>query len=100
MVAPPAGRLAGVAKALRQRLDAADEPPVGETSAAWWDAARAEPRFGTLFAERDAVFSEANPRRHVFLTARFHEEALLGAGFSEAAVVWRFLEDAIVCAIR
>ncbi|MBM2810729.1 MAG: methyltransferase [Chloroflexi bacterium] len=99
MVARPAGRLAGVAKALRQRIDAG-EPFEGETSAAWWEAARAEPQFAPLFAERDTVFSEGNPRRHVFLTSSFHEEALSNAGFSEAAVVWRFLEDAVVCAIR
>jgi SAM-dependent methyltransferase len=98
LLAPPAGRLGAAAQKLRHRLGR-DDRGDGESWDDWWQAARAEPHFGELFASRDQVFGEVHPH-HESLTARFHEEALALAGFAEAAVVWRFLDDTIVAAIR
>ena len=51
-----------------------------------------------LLAERARVF-EGHPH-HEHIGAPFHEAALQQAGFSEAAVVWRYLDDSIVAALR
>jgi len=98
-LAPPSGRLGTIAQRVRSRLAEGDRRN-GESWDAWWAAAQAETGFAGLLAERNAVFDELHPHHHGYLTARFHEEALAVAGFAEPAVVWRFLDDTIVGAIR
>ncbi len=95
----PGGRLGELMRSVRTRLTRADRRD-GENWDAWWEAAQAEPGFAPLLAQRDTVFSELHPRHDEYITAQFHEEALALAGFSETAVVWRFLDDTIVGAIR
>ena len=95
----PGNRLGDMMRSVRTRLTRADRAD-GENWDAWWEAARIESGFALLLAERDAVFSEVHPRHDEYITAKFHEEALAIAGFSETAVVWRFLDDTIVGAIR
>ena len=95
----PGGRLGDLMRSVRTRLTRADRSD-GENWDAWWEAARAEPAFAPLLGQRDTVFSAVHPRHDEYITAQFHEEALAIAGFSETAVVWRFLDDTIVGAIR
>jgi SAM-dependent methyltransferase len=99
MATRPGGRLGAAMRSVRTRLTRAERHD-GENWDAWWEAARAEPGFAPLLAERDMVFSELHPRHDEYITAQFHEEALAIAGFSETAVVWRFLDNTIVGAIR
>jgi SAM-dependent methyltransferase len=99
LLAPPKTRFGEAAQRVRQRLTSEGRAP-GESWDAWWDAARAEDGFAALLQQRDEVFDEIHPHHHESLTARFHEEALAIAGFAEAAVVWRFLDDTIVGGMR
>src|SRR5581483_12288428 len=99
LVAPSSTRLGRQTQELRGRLWRAERPD-GESWDEWWNAARDEQAFGRLLAERDTVFNELHPRHDECLTSAFHVEALSVSGFSEAAVVWRFLDDTIVGAIR
>jgi SAM-dependent methyltransferase len=94
----PAGRLAERTQALRQRLGK-EERRNGESFNDWWMAAQEEPGFAAKLEERRRIFGEIHPH-HESVTARFHEEALQMAGFAESAVVWRYLDDTIVGAIR
>lgn len=95
----PGGRLGETMRSVRTRLTRADRRD-GENWDAWWEAAQAEPGFAPLLAQRNTVFSELHPRHDEYITAQFHEETLALAGFSETAVVWRFLDDTIVGAVR
>ena len=99
MVASPASPFGAALRSVRTRL-AQPERGDGETWDEWWAAAQAEPRFAALLTARGGVFNEVHPRHHEYITARFHQEALTIAGFQETAVVWRFLDDTIVGAIR
>jgi len=97
LVGPPGRRLTALTEQLRQRLTATAKP-VGESWEAWWIAAGAEPAFARLLAERAQVFK--NDRHHEHIGAQFHEAALALAGFAETAIVWRYLDDTIVCGLR
>jgi SAM-dependent methyltransferase len=99
MATSPSSRLGSAMRSVRTRLTRAERSD-GENWDAWWEAARAEPGFEDLLAERDLVFNEVHPRHDEYITTQFHEAALTIAGFSETAVVWRFLDDTIVGAIR
>jgi len=99
LLAPPAGRSATAAQAVRKRLNEA-RPAEGEEYARWWEAARADPHLGELVAEHDRIFPPHRPGRGQQLTAAFHEETLRQAGFSETAVFWRYLDNTIVGGIR
>jgi SAM-dependent methyltransferase len=72
--------------------------PGSESWEQYWEAARAEPAFAGLLAERDRRF--ANRRRAASVPVEFHREALLAAGFSEVGEIWRDHDDAILLAIR
>lgn len=72
--------------------------PGAETWYAYWEAARAEPTFAALLAERDRRFGERQPAP--YKTAAFHREALLAVGFREVGEIWRFFEDAVLVALR
>jgi SAM-dependent methyltransferase len=95
----PSDRLGDAMRSVRTRLTRAERAD-GENWDAWWEAAQAEQGFAPWLAQRDTVFSEVHPRHDEYITAQFHEEALAIAGFSHTAVVWRYLDDTIVCAIR
>jgi ubiquinone/menaquinone biosynthesis C-methylase UbiE len=64
----------------------------------YWGAARAEPAFKELIAERDLRFGQG--KHGIEVTVNFHQEALLAAGFQEVGEVWRYENDAFVAAIR
>lgn len=64
----------------------------------YWAAARAEPAFAGLLAERERRFANRPPGRE--LPVGFHREALLAAGFREVGEVWRQHEDAILVALH
>jgi SAM-dependent methyltransferase len=95
----PGTRMGQIVRSVRTRLGRAAARD-GENWDSWWEAARTTPSFAPLLAERDTVFSELHPRHDEYITAQFHEESLAIAGFAETAVVWRFLDDTIVAAIR
>jgi hypothetical protein len=61
-------------------------------------AARAEPAFKELIAERDLRFGQG--KHGIEVTVNFHQEALLAAGFQEVGEVWRYENGAFVAAIR
>ena len=99
MLAPTASRFGALGKSVRQRLNQDYPPHPGDSWEGWWAAARSEPGFSDLLAQRERVFHD-HPRHDEYITAQFHEEALLMAGFAETCVVWRYLDDTIVAAIR
>lgn len=104
MLGPPAGRLSKAARAVGGRIAQVDQAlrtldDPSETSERWWCAARAEPDFADLLAEREAVLGD-DPPHAAYVPSTFHEEALKMAGFAETAVVWRYLDDTILAAIR
>ncbi|MBM2811660.1 MAG: methyltransferase [Chloroflexi bacterium] len=99
MLARPTGRFGSVGKGLRLRLGRHEDGD-GESWDQWWKAAQAEPAFAALLADRATVFDEIHPRHEEYIMADFHEEALKLAGFSETAVVFRYLDDTIVGGIR
>jgi len=75
--------------------------PEGELDwGSWWKAAAGDPVLGSLVAERNRRFGgEIHPPEFT-PPLRWHEEALLAAGFGEAGCVWRHGAAAIVAALR
>jgi SAM-dependent methyltransferase len=106
LVSPRSRPLAELTERLRQRLSAAGEAESAqahgsaESWAAWWQAARAEPGFAALLAERERVFPATDHAPHEHIDAPFHQAALALAGFAESAVVWRYLDDTLLAAVR
>lgn len=64
--------------------------------AGYWEAARAEPTFAAILAERDRRLTRVGTGH--WLPAAFHREALLTVGFREVAETWRYGDDAILVA--
>jgi trans-aconitate methyltransferase len=97
----PVGR-ARIATASHERKQLESSAKLAEPGAeSWeqyWEAARAEPAFASLLAERERRF--ANRRRAEPVPVQFHREALIAAGFTEVGEVWRDHDDAILLAIR
>jgi SAM-dependent methyltransferase len=92
-------RIAAASHERKQReADAELAEPGAESWEGYWEAARAEPAFAGLLAERDRRF--ANRRRAASVPVEFHRQALLAAGFDEVGEVWRHHDDAILLAIR
>jgi SAM-dependent methyltransferase len=65
---------------------------------AFRDALRDEAELRLLVEEGDRRFHGEHPGRT--LSVEFHREALLAAGFTEAAEIWRAYGDAILLALR
>jgi SAM-dependent methyltransferase len=65
----------------------------------WWRAVSVDPQLTALLDKRHAVF-DARHHEEFIPPAEWHVEALQAAGFSEASVVWRSHQDALVAAIR
>ena len=70
----------------------------GEDYYAYRDAMREDEELRPLVAEGDRRFDNTHPG--VTAPEAFHREALLAAGFRTADVVWRYLADAILVALR
>ncbi|MGE3961737.1 MAG: trans-aconitate 2-methyltransferase [Dehalococcoidia bacterium] len=114
MKAPPTlARIRAAADRLRERDRQRAEDAGIESWAAWWLAARAEPAFADLFAERDRRFawrSEASERAigssqgsgellsHTGYA--IHHAALLDAGFTEVDTAWQEFDNRILLAVR
>ncbi|MCQ9386749.1 class I SAM-dependent methyltransferase [Brevibacterium moorei] len=64
----------------------------------WWEELAGVPEFACHLAERARRFADRPPTPPAPLD--FHLAALTCAGFSEAAPVWRHLDDVIVCGVR
>jgi SAM-dependent methyltransferase len=64
----------------------------------WWDELRADPVLAGPTAERDARFAERSGDNHTesLMPSQWHIEALRSAGYVEAGLVWRGLQDAAV----
>jgi SAM-dependent methyltransferase len=65
----------------------------------WWQAVSVDPELTAVLDKRHAVF-DARHHEEFIPPAEWHIEALQAAGFSEASVVWRSHQDALVAAIR
>lgn len=101
-VIPPAaaGKLAAAADELRTRAARdAQSASNGERYAEWWEAIAREPGLAVLCQERARVF-EDHPDDLELPTADVHVEALRDAGFSEAAVMWRFFDYGVIAAVK
>ena len=93
---PAVGELARRAR-IRREEDAVAAPG-GENWATFWTAARAEPVFRDLLAERDRRLAWRHPQP--VLPLGFHTRALSQAGFHAAGEVWREHETGVLLAIR
>jgi ubiquinone/menaquinone biosynthesis C-methylase UbiE len=93
------GRIATIAHDRKQAESSRKlAAPGAESWEQYWEAARAEPAFVALLAERERRF--ANRRRAAPVPVEFHREALLAAGFTEVGEIWRDHDDAVLLAIR
>ena len=94
-----AATLDGLGKGILGDIQAANfASPGSEDWAAYWDAARAEPAFADLLAERERRFNDRP--RVISPRIAYHHEALRAVGFRETAEVWRRHQDAILAALR
>lgn len=64
----------------------------------WWDQFRRLDGFTELIDERDRRF--AGGADNVDVTAAFHTEALLVAGFTETGTLWQYFDDYVVYGVR
>jgi SAM-dependent methyltransferase len=64
----------------------------------WWDELRADPILAGPTAERDARFAERGGANHTesLMPSQWHVDTLRSAGYAEAGLVWRGLQDAAV----
>jgi SAM-dependent methyltransferase len=88
---PPTSRLARQFDAARRR----GSPPAD----GWWESIEADPAFAKAVAERERLrdrMRSAGRNR----SAEAHCRALRRAGFAEAAVGWRYLDEALVIGLR
>jgi len=102
-VIPPlaSGKLADAAEQLRsaaaRKVQLASEG--GERYAEWWSAVAQDPALAALYQERAHVF-EDHPDDLALPAAHVHIETLREAGFSEAEVMWRFYDYAVLAALK
>ena len=87
----PSSRLARVFDEVRRR----GSPPAD----GWWEAIEADPAFAEAVAER-ARLKERMRGAGRKSSAAAHCRALRRAGFREAAVAWRYLDEALVVGWR
>lgn len=88
---PPSSHLARAFDEVRRR----SSPPAD----GWWEAIEAEPSFAEAVADRARLKGRmrgAGRKR----SAEAHCRALRRAGFREATVAWRYLDEALVAALR
>jgi trans-aconitate methyltransferase len=65
----------------------------------WWKDAAADPALADAVAERNMLFSGSHAKEFT-PPVDWHLAALRASGFSEATVVWRIFDDAIVAALK
>ncbi|HEX7305824.1 class I SAM-dependent methyltransferase [Lentzea sp.] len=65
---------------------------------AWWDEARSDAGLRELFTEEELTTKAGGYGND--LSVRWHEEALLRAGFSDVGVVWQYGDDHVLVAVR
>lgn len=66
----------------------------------WWEEAARDPGLETAALERRRAFSTNYPQEEFSPPAEWHVATLIGAGFSEAGVVWRSRAAAVLAAVR
>ncbi|MFN8636893.1 MAG: class I SAM-dependent methyltransferase [Chloroflexota bacterium] len=88
---PPSSRLARCFDEARRR---GSPPPDG-----WWEAVAADPAFKDAVSEREALRDRMRGAGSNS-SAEAHCRALRRAGFAEAAVAWRYLDEALVVGLR
>jgi SAM-dependent methyltransferase len=101
-VIPPSGgeRLARAADALRSgAARQAQSGASGERYAEWWDAVARDPGLADVHRERARLF-EDHPDDLELPNAEQHLTALRGAGFVEAAEMWRFFDYAVMVGLK
>lgn len=90
-------RLADATKK-QQQADAFERRGVEDWSQ-WWRALAQEPGMGALMAERERRFADKK-RDWAEPLLGLHEAGLLDAGFREVGVLWQYMDDRVVMAIR
>ena len=88
---PPSSRLAREFDEARRR----GSPPAD----GWWEAIGADPAFAEAVAEREHLRERMRGAGRNS-SAEAHCRALRRAGFAEAAVGWRYLDEALVVGLR
>jgi SAM-dependent methyltransferase len=88
---PPSSQLARVFDEVRRR----GSPPAD----GWWEAIEAEPAFAAAVVER-ALLKDRMRGAGRKRSAEAHCRALRRAGFREATVAWRYLDEALVVGLR
>ncbi|HUY09539.1 MAG TPA: class I SAM-dependent methyltransferase [Candidatus Dormibacteraeota bacterium] len=73
---------------------------VGEGWEEWWERVAQTPQFSSLLEERNRRFGGSLHPAEFTPAAEWHLEQLGAAGFSEAGVVWRRGQAAVVAALR
>jgi SAM-dependent methyltransferase len=102
----PDEELPRLSAALTAFTDARHEQIVTSTDATdwdgWWDLMRAEPELADAVAARDERFAERSGSSHTESTmpSVWHVATLRAAGYTEAGLVWRGLNDAVVVGVR
>lgn len=64
----------------------------------WWCEARSDPWWRERFTEEQLTPQAGGHGND--LSARWHQEALLQAGFSDAGVIWQYGDDHVIVAVR
>ena len=70
-----------------------------EDWAVWWKALAAEPGMGPLIDERQRRFAGIR-RDWSEPLLEVHEAALRDAGFQDVGVLWQYLDDRVLMAVR
>lgn len=98
---PAQPRLEGAAAGLAAFIRGRRNRPLleGETWEGWWEMMRADPAFAEAFQDRDRLHHHHHRREQV-VDDQEHIRRLMGAGFSEAAVIWQLGDDRILAAVR
>jgi len=89
-----------VAETVKERQQtAAFEQRGVETWSDWWASLAAEPALRELFAERERRFAwkATGWRAPIF---DVHEAALRDAGFREVGVIWQYMGNRVLMAVR
>jgi SAM-dependent methyltransferase len=97
--APGMEPVARVQELVRLREERTAEQSGAESWRGWWDALRAEPALGTLFAEQERRAAEG-VHGDFELTYELHAAALGNAGFRSVGVLWQHLDNRVLLAVR
>ncbi|GHH27847.1 class I SAM-dependent methyltransferase [Lentzea cavernae] len=87
-----------IAEFVRERRAERAGVLANEDWATWWDEARSDAGLRAMFTEDELATKSGGHGND--LSARWHEDALLRAGFSDVGVVWQYGDDHVVVAVR